>query len=404
MSASPKRGVHPAALAGLKVLDLSRFIAGPYCGLMLGDLGADVVKVESIGKGDNTRSFTPRFGDESLYTIAMNRNKRSMELNFRDPDGQAVLRKLMAEADIVIENFVPGTLEKMGCGWDEMSRINPRLIMARISGFGQSGPFAQRPCFDIIGQAMSGLMDLTGQPDGPPTGAGVFVVDFTTALYATIGVLGALQSRNSTGKGQMVECALLNSAVSMLLTSIPDFLLNGTQVTREGSRDRFNAPGNTFPTADGAWVILITVGDDKFERLTQVMDRPDLLADPRFATNEARLVHRDEIEAEVSDWTRSLETADLLACVEAAGIPCAKVATIADVVENPHLRETGHIIELDQPSGKVPVQGFPYQLHGSPLAVHRRAPLLGEHTDEILADWAGLSTEDVDRLRKSRVV
>lgn len=399
-------GVAPAAgaLAGLKVLDLSRFIAGPYCGVMLGDMGADVVKVESIGKGDNTRSFVPRFGEESLYTIAMNRNKRSLELNFRDPQGQAVLRRLMAEADVVIENFVPGTLEKMGCGWDEMSRFNPRLIMARISGFGQSGPFAERPCFDIIGQAMSGLMDLTGQPDGPPTGAGVFVVDYTTALYATIGILGALQNRNRTGTGQLVECALLNSAVSMLLTAIPDYVLNGTAVAREGSRDRFNAPGTTFPTADSAWVILITVGDDKFERLTQVMNRPDLLADPRFRINEARLQHRDEIEAEVRAWTTTLTAAEILARLEAAAIPCAKVATIADVVENPHLRETGHIIELDQPSGKVPIQGFPYRLHGSPLAVNRPAPQLGEHSSEILQQWGGYSAEDVERLSREGVV
>lgn len=388
------------ALKGIKVIDLSRFIAGPYCGVMLGDLGADVVKVERVGRGDDTRSFVPQHGTESLYTIAMNRNKRSVGLNLRSPDGQTTLRKLIVEADVVIENFVPGTLEKMGCGWDDMSALNPRLIMARISGFGQTGPYAKRPCFDVIAQAMSGLMDMTGPVDGPPTAAGVFVVDFSTALYATIGILAALQDRHRTGKGQLVECALLNSAVSMLLTAIPDYLLNGTEVTRAGTRDRFNAPGDVFPTADGDWIILITVGDDKFQRLAEIMEAPELATDPRFATNLGRLENRDAIEAIVSDWTQRHHTEELLQRIEAAGIPCAKVARISDVANNPHLRETGHIIELEQPNGPVPIQGFPYRLHGSPQAIHRRAPLCGEHTDEVLSEWLGFSAEAIGQLKE----
>lgn len=392
------------ALKGIKVVDLSRFIAGPYCGLMLGDLGADVVKVERVGRGDDTRGFIPRHGEESLYTIVMNRNKRSVGLNLRSPEGQATLRELIAGADVVIENFVPGTLEKMGCGWEAMSALNPRLVMARISGFGQEGPYAKRPCFDIIAQAMSGMMDMTGAVDGPPTAAGVFVVDYSTALYATIGILAALQDRHRTGKGQLVECALLNSAVSMLLTSLPDYLLNGKQVTRAGTRDRFNAPGDVFPTADGAWIILITVGDDKFQRLADLMEAPELATDPRFATNLARLEHRDEIESIVAAWTRRHETADLLQRIESVGIPCAKVATIEDVAHNPHLRETGHIIELEQPGGPVPVQGFPYRLHGSPLAVHRPAPQCGEHTAEVLSEWLGVSGDALDRLKEAGAV
>ena len=392
-----------AALKGIKVVDLSRFIAGPYCGVMLGDLGADVIKVERVGRGDDTRSFVPRYGDESLYTIAMNRNKRSVELNLRSPQGQATLRELIAGADVVIENFVPGTLEKMGCGWDDMSAVNPRLIMARISGFGQTGPYAKRPCFDVIAQAMSGLMDMTGAVDGPPTAAGVFVVDYSTALYATIGILAALQDRHRTGKGQLVECALLNSAVSMLLTAIPDYLLNGTEVTRAGTRDRFNAPGDVFPTADGDWIILITVGDDKFQRLAELMEAPELATDPRFATNLGRLENRDEIESIVNAWTRRHKTADLLQRIESVGIPCAKVARISDIANNPHLRDTGHIIELDQPSGPVPIQGFPYRLHGSPLAVHRRAPLCGEHTQEVLSEWLGMPAEKIDQLKDAGV-
>lgn len=391
-------------LGGVRVVDLSRFIAGPYCGLMLGDLGADVIKVERAGRGDDTRGFIPRHGEESLYTIVMNRNKRSVGLNLRSPQGQDTLRELIASADVVIENFVPGTMENMGCGWEAMSALNPRLIMARISGFGQKGPYATRPCFDIIAQAMSGLMDMTGSPDGPPTAAGAFVVDYATAMYATIGILAALQDRHRTGKGQLVECSLLNSAVSMLLTALPDYLLNGAEVTRHGNRDRYNAPGNAFQTADDDWVILITVGDEKFARLAAIMDAPELVADARFATNLARLQHRDEIESIVATWARRLGTEDLLRRVETAGIPCTKVATIADLARNPHLRETGHIIELQQPSGAVPVQGFPYQLHGAPLTVHRRAPLCGEHTQEVLAQWLGFPVERFAELKDARVV
>jgi crotonobetainyl-CoA:carnitine CoA-transferase CaiB-like acyl-CoA transferase len=398
------QSTNQAALEGTRVLDLSRFIAGPYCGMLLGDMGADVVKVESVNGGDKSRDFVPRVGDESLYTIVMNRNKRSVTLDLRSERGQEILRELVAEADVVIENFVPGTLEKMGCGWDEIRSINPRTILARISGFGQSGPYARKPCFDVVAQAMSGLMDLTGPRGGPPTAAGVFLVDYSSALYATVGILGALQARGRSGRGQLVECSLLTSAVSFLLAAIPDYRLNGNLATRGGNRDPFNAPGNTFRTADDAWVVILTVGDEKFASLAEAMERPDLLTDPRFATYGARLANRDEVESEVSRWTEQHDAAEIIRVVEAAGIPCAKVATIEDVVKDPHLGETDSFIELDQPSGRVPVQGFPFTLHDTPAAVHRRAPLLGEHTREVLGEWIGMDDDQINELSHRGVI
>ncbi|RKP57745.1 CaiB/BaiF CoA transferase family protein [Pararobbsia silviterrae] len=394
----------PGSLAGLKVLDLSRFIAGPYCAMLLGDLGADVIKVETPGKGENTRSFDPQVGGESLYTIVFNRNKRGMTLNFRSPEGQAVLRELIAKADIVIENFVPGTLEKMGCGWDAMHALNPRLIMTRISGFKSTGPYAHRPCFDVIAQAMSGLMDLTGHPDGPPTAAGTFVVDYSTAMYATIGTLAALQHRERTGEGQLVEATLLSSALSMLVTAIPDQLLSGHTTTRNGTRDRFNAPGNTFKTADGAWILLLAVGDDKFNALAACMDRDDLLEDPNFSTNAQRMRHVPEIEAIVQDWVGRYTVEQILPKLEASGIPSAKVATIADVVQDRNVIESELIVQLDQKGGQVPVQGFAIDMNATPPAIRHPAPSVGEHTDEVLREWLGMRADVADALRAKKAI
>ena len=214
------------ALDGVRVVDLSRFIAGPYCAMLLGDMGADVIKVEPPGRGENSRGFGPFVEGESLYTMVFNRNKRSLTLDLRTEQGKDVLRGLLQKADVLIENFVPGTLEKMGLDWDTLKALNPRLVVTRISGFGQDGPLARKPCFDVIAQTMSGLMDITGEADGRPTMAGTYVVDYSTGLYATIGTLGALQARSRTGAGQVVDVALLDSAMSMLMTAIPEQMLS----------------------------------------------------------------------------------------------------------------------------------------------------------------------------------
>jgi len=377
-------------LAGLRILDLSRFIAGPFCAMQLGDMGADVVKVEKRGTGDDTRLNHPKIAGESTYFLSFNRNKRSIELDFRDPADQETLRRLAATADILIENFRPGTLEKMGCGWDVLQSLNPRLILVRISGFGQDGPFANRACFDVIAQAMGGIMNLTGQPDGPPTMAGTFMVDYSTALYATIGTLCALEARRQTGKGQLVEASLLETSASLLMSAIPDFKQLGQSMSRMGSRDRYTAPVNSFCCSDGDWVYLSAGTDSLFRRFTAAADLMHLLDDPRFATADARLANQDAIEAIVQQWVGLHPAGAVVETMEKAGVPCAKVASISEVTENPQLRHRGQIVDLDHPTvGTYTTHGVAVRLHDTPGRIDRPAPLLGQHSDEVLREWLG---------------
>jgi CoA:oxalate CoA-transferase len=405
MSAVDKDLQQPGALAGLKVLDLSRFIAGPHCAMLLADLGAEVTKIERPRGGDDVRAFAPTVEGESLYFMVFNRNKQSVTLNFRDARGQELLRKLIARADVLIENFRPGTMEQMGCGWEALHALNPRLIMARISGYGQTGPLAAEPCFDALAQATTGLMEMTGQPEGPPTVCGTYVVDYSTALYATIGILSAVARRHQTGEGQLVDVSLMGCAVSLLMTAIPEQMLFGRTTTRMGNRDRYSAPAQTFRTRDGAWVYVLAGNEGHFPRLLRVMGRPELLEDPRFATLKARTEHIGEIEAIVGAWVAEHDCDDILPRMRAAELPCAKVASIADVVASPYMREAAHITTVAHPkAGEVPMQGLPIRLSESPASIRHAAPVLGSDTAAALNDWLGLSDEDVAQLRSKGVV
>ena len=395
----------PSALAGVRVLDCSRFIAGPYCGMLLGDLGADVVKVERPQGGDEARGFGPAIAGETLYVMVYNRNKRSLTLDFRHAEGPALLRQLAARADVLIENFRPGVMEAMGCDWPALRALNPRLIMARVSGFGQDGPLAERPGLDVVGQAMGGLMHLTGAPDGPPTMAGAYVVDCTTALHATIGILAALQRRHATGQGQLVDASLLDSAVSLLSTAIPEQLALGGAAGRQGNRDRYAAPSNTFRARDGAWVHIVAGSQALFVRLAEVMGRPDLLAHPDFATQEARVRHAAAIERITAAWAAGQDADELVERLSRAGVPAARVATIAEVADNPQLRHRGRITRVEHPSaGAVPVVGPVIGLSESPAAIRRPAPRLGEHTDEVLREWLDLPPARIAALRAGGVL
>lgn len=390
----------PGALDGIRVVDLSRFIAGPYCAMLLGDMGADVVKVEPPERGENSRGYAPFVEGESLYTMVFNRNKRSLTLDLRSEPGREVLRRLLAQADVLVENFVPGTLEKMGLAPETLRELNPRLIVTRISGFGQEGPLSRKPCFDVIAQATSGLMDITGEADGRPTMAGTYVVDYATGLYATIGTLGALQARHRSGKGQVVDVALLDSAMSMLMTAIPEQQLLGRTMQRRGNRDRYVAPANTFPTQDGGWVHLVAAGDPAFASLAKVMARPELVDDPRFRANEQRMQNVEALEEIVSGWTQSLSTVELLGKLQQAGIPCAKVASVAELVEHPHLAHRNQIIEIEHPrAGKVPMQGFAVGFDESPMRLRHPSPTLGQHTGDVLREWLGMTPGEVEQLR-----
>ncbi|MEW5686052.1 MAG: CoA transferase [Pseudomonadota bacterium] len=391
-------------LAGLKVLDLARFVAGPYCAMILGDMGAEVIKVES-GAGDSLRHYPPDLGGTSLNFHVMNRSKRGLSLDLRNPEGQAVLKALVAEADVLVENFVPGTMEMMGCGWEALSAINPRLVMARISGFGQDGPYASRPCFDSAAQAMSGLMDLTGPADGPPVLMGVFVCDHVAGLYSTVGILAALQARERTGRGQVVDISLLESGASLLMTAIPNQILNGVTATRNGARGRTVAPSNAFECGDGGWVLILCGGDDMFERFLKAAGRLELLEDPRFATNSARVANLAATEAVVQAWTAQHSASEVEEILGRAGVPSARIATVADVVENPQLRHRGFIVEIDQGGGAVlPMQGPVTRLSDTPVAPRSPTPLPGEHSDEILQSWLGYDAGRIAALRAKAVI
>lgn len=402
-----KGGAAPAAgaLEGVRVVDLSRFIAGPYCAMLLGDMGADVVKVEPPGRGEHSRGFGPFVEGESLYTMVFNRNKRSLTLDLRSERGKQVLRGLLGKADVLVENFVPGTLEKMGFDWPALRALNPRLIVTRISGFGQSGPLSRQPCFDVIAQTMSGLMEITGDPEGRPTMAGTYVVDYSTGLYATIGTLGALQARNRTGAGQVVDVALLDSALSMLMTAIPEHLLLGRTMTRRGNRDRYGAPANTFPTADGAWVHLASAGEAMFRSLAQTMGRPEMATDPRFIDNEARMRNVEVLEQIITGWTRKLTAEALLRELQAIGIPSAKVAGVSDLVGHPHLAHRGQILNMEHPrAGTVPMQGFSVGFGDSPMQLRHPPPMLGEHTGTVLQEWLAMDAQEIAALRAGGTV
>jgi crotonobetainyl-CoA:carnitine CoA-transferase CaiB-like acyl-CoA transferase len=397
--------VNTGALDGVRVVDLSRFIAGPYCAMLLGDMGADVVKVEPPGRGENSRTFAPFVEGESLYTMVFNRNKRSLTLDLRSDQGKEVLNKLLAQADVLVENYVPGTLEKIGFDEATLREINPRLIVTRISGFGQSGPLSSKPCFDVIAQSMSGIMDITGEAEGRPTMAGTYIVDHSTGMYATIGTLGALQARQRTGLGQVVDVALLDSAMSMLMTAIPEQLLFGRTMGRGGNRDRYGSPANTFPTSDDAWVHLATTGEPMFKALMAAMGRPELADDPRFKDNTSRMQHAGELEQHIAQWTRTLAAQQLLDQLQALGVPSAKVARVSDLVQYPHLAHRGQIINMEHPkAGTVPMQGFSVHFGASPMQLRHPSPMLGEHTSEILSEWLDMNAREIFKLREQGAV
>lgn len=394
-----------AALDGLRVLDLSRYISGPFCGQILGDLGADVVKVERVDGGEEGRRVGEMVDGETLFFLGANRNKRSLTVDFRDPDGQTLLRKLADKADILIENFRPGTLEKMGLDYDTLSQTNPGLIVVRITGFGQEGPMASHPCFDGAAQAHSGLMTLTGPPDGAPTMAGVFVADYSTALYAAIAALAALETRRRTGKGQVVEATLMDSAMSMLTTAIGEAAILGIDQTRLGNRDRYLAPSHCFKSRDDRWIYVVAGNDQHFDRFCAVMGTPELARDPRFSNPIVRNRNVADLEQIIDAWGLSKDGDDILHLLHEAAIPCEPVASISEVIANPQVRHRNQIVDIPHPrDGTVPVPAPAIKMSATPPAVHRGPPSLGAHTGEILREWLDMPDEEIDAARSAGYV
>jgi CoA:oxalate CoA-transferase len=392
------------ALEGIRVLDVSRWIAGPFCALVLGDLGADVVKVESRKGGDDSRLVQPQVDGESIYFMVFNRSKRGVTLDFRHPKGSTILRQMAAQADVLIENFRPGTMEAMGCSYSALSEINPRLVMVSISGFGQDGPLAKRPCFDSIAQAKSGLEALTGWPDGPPALVGTFIADYSTALYAAIGILAALRRRDETGRGQLVDVALLDSLVSMLMTAIPEYLMLNKTVQRQGNRARYVAPTGAFKTKNG-WVQISAGQDNLFSRLLKAMGQEGRSQDPHFANLEMRVANIEEVHAFVEAWTMQHTAEEIESILEQAEVPSSKVCTVEDLVKNPQVQHRQQILEVPHPrAGKVPLHGVTIKLSESPGSIRRPAPMLGQHNEEVYREWLGFSIAEVAALREEGAI
>ena len=405
----------PMALAGVKVLDLSRILAGPYATQLFADLGADVVKVENPDSGDDTRRWGPPFttkadggrGD-AAYFSACNRNKRSITVDFASKAGADLLRDLAAKADIIVENFRPGGLQKYGLDYASIAAINPGIIYCSITGFGQTGPYANRPGYDFLIQGMGGLMSITGQPDGSPGAGpvkvGVAVCDLFTGLFTANAALAALAYRNRTGKGQHIDCALLDSQVAMLANQSANWLNAEFCPTRMGNHHPSVVPYTVYKAADG--FVIVACGNDKqFIRLTAALGVPALADDEAFMTNEARIKNRDRLDTELGDAIAAFDRETVIRLLEQAGVSCGPINDIAEVFDDPQVQARG--LRIDQRrSDNSPISStaFPAKLSETPAHYHSAPPLLGEHNDEVLRQWADLSDEAIAALRSAKVI
>jgi crotonobetainyl-CoA:carnitine CoA-transferase CaiB-like acyl-CoA transferase len=374
-----------APLDGLKVVDLTRVLAGPFCTMMLGDMGAEVIKIEEPLHGDESRGWAPAVGGWSTYFLGVNRNKKSVALDLRLDAHAEALRRLLAQADILVENFRPGSLAQLGFGYDEVARLNPRLVYCSISGYGQTGPRAGLSGYDAVIQGESGLMDVTGQPDGPPTKVGIAVTDYLAGLYAAQGILLALFERQRTGRGQLVDIALFDCLVSALTLPAGIFFGTGEAPARMGNDHPSIAPYETLRARDG--LIIVAAGNPRlWVQLCDAIDAPHLASDARFATNADRLRNRGALKAELESRFARYPLDELLQRLEARNVPCGRVRSIADALNDPQLNARDMVLTIDHPAiGEIRNLGNPIKLSGTPGINKRPPPALGEHNDEILS-------------------
>jgi crotonobetainyl-CoA:carnitine CoA-transferase CaiB-like acyl-CoA transferase len=388
----------PAALAGIRVLDLSRVLAGPWSTQILADLGADVVKVEAPGRGDDTRAWGPPFlqgpdgQDEigtSAYYLAANRNKRSIAVDFASPEGAALLRQLATKADIVIENFKVGGLKKYGLDWESLRAVKPNLVYCSVTGFGQTGPYASRGGYDFVAQGMGGFMAITGEEGGQPLRAGVAMADVTTGLYATISILAALRHAERTGEGQQIDISLLDTQIACLANQAMNWLVGGVDPGRLGNRHPTVVPYKTFDVADGT--IIIAIGNDgQFRAFCALMGVPQLAQDARFVTASARLINRDAIEAEVQRLVANEPGLPLIDRLAAAGVPAGPVNKVSEVFADPFITARNVVHDFVRADGAhIPSVAFPGKLSATPATMRRPPPRVGEDEQSILADWLG---------------
>ncbi|HSP57834.1 MAG TPA: CaiB/BaiF CoA-transferase family protein [Halomonas sp.] len=394
-------------LEDLKVLELGQLIAGPYCGQVFADFGANVIKVEPPGRGDAMRQWGEADLEtgEPLWWNVIARNKKSLTLDLRQPRGQDILRELAEQADVIIENFRPGTMERWGLGYETLSRYNPRLVMVRVTGFGQDGPYATRAGFASVCEAMGGLRYLSGYPDRPPVRVGISIGDTLAGLHGAMGALVALHQRERTGRGQVVDSAIFESVLAMMESLVPEYARAGKVRERSGSFLPKIAPSNAYPARDGRDVIIGANQDSVFRRLCEAMGQPGLADHPDYATHRARGEHQQAIDDLVAAWTREHDAQAVVDHLATAGVPAGLVFRAPDMLDDPHFQARDAIVEVPDRHGKpLPMQNVFPRLTETPGRVRHVGPELGEHTETILSDWLGLAPDTLDALRADHVI
>jgi crotonobetainyl-CoA:carnitine CoA-transferase CaiB-like acyl-CoA transferase len=386
------------------VLDLTRVLAGPFCAMILADMGAEVIKIEEPGKGDDTRSWPPFVEGEATYFMSVNRNKKSLTLNLKSPAARAIFASLVKKSDVVLENFRPGTMEKLGLGYKTLAKLNPKLVYVAISGFGESGPDAGRAGYDLVVQAESGVMDITGFADGPPVKMGTSIADLVAGMSAAHGVTLALLARTKTKRGQKVELGMLDAMAALLTYQAGIYWGTGQKPGRRGNAHPSIVPYEVFKAAD-AYLTLGVANNSLWERCCTAMDRPDLVKDPRFATEAARVEHRAVLVPLLNEILGERSADEWMKRLEAAGVPAGRIRTVPEVCESEHLKARGMIQRLKHPkAGMITVMGVPIKLHATPGAVTTPPPTLGQHTDQILRSLLTLTPAQIRKLHAERAV
>ena len=391
------------ALDEIKVVDLTRTLAGPFCTMMLGDMGADVIKIEEPNSGDETRSWTPFWNGEGTQFLSFNRNKRSLSLNLKEQEAVDIVLGLAAKADVMIESFRAGALDRMGLGYDVVRAVNPGIVYCSVSGYGRTGPMAEMPGYDLIIQAYSGLMNLTGEPDGMPLRVGFSLVDLFTGMMAYGSILTALHHRQKTGLGQRIEAALLDGQVATMSYHATAYLATGVEPQRLGSGHPSLVPYQSFPASDG-FFILGCANQGLWERLCRGIDRLDLLENPHFTTNTDRVEHRDECVDILSDVFRTETVANWVEIISQAGVPCGPINMVSQVIADPQVKARNMVVEVPHPNvPDLKVPNSPLKLEETPSSIRRPPPLLGQHNEEVLSE-CGYDADQITQLRNKGVI
>jgi crotonobetainyl-CoA:carnitine CoA-transferase CaiB-like acyl-CoA transferase len=392
-------------LNGVRVIEIGTLIAAPFAARLMGEFGAEVIKIESMGQGDPLRKWRKLHEGTSLWWYLQSRNKKSLSLNLKSPEGIEIVKRLAESADVLIENLRPGALEKLGLGWDVLHALNPKLTLVRISGYGQSGPYRDRPGFGAIGEAMGGIRYTTGTPGSPPARVGVSLGDSLASMHAVMGALmSLLRVKTGQGDGQIVDVSLVESVFNLMESLVPEYDMLGHVRERSGGALPGIAPSNTYPTGDGAYVVIAGNSDPIFKRLMQTIGRPDLGEAPEFAQNDGRAAQSEMLDATISAWSSSLPIDDVLQALEQAEVPAGRIYNVADIVADPHYQAREMILDAQLPGGtNVKMPGIVPKLSETPGSVNWQGPALGQHTDSVLGDL-GLTAADIAQLKTDGVV